>query len=195
MTSTPARRWLRVIVACLALAPAALAARSMDTNTVYGTMVEQALRTLGASQASCKGVVPPTAPPSAQLLCARVPASMFGYFKMGVHGRLYEYLARGTLHVAHAWASSGNVLKVSYDLHGGTLTVERKRVDGVLYAVFQYVSTSGLASSGPGSGPSSASSGASSSASSSSGSSSGSSSSAPSTTVSAGASASATGHP
>ena len=144
--ATSFARWVVGIVGGLLLAPLAFAAQPMNTATPHGTMVEQALHTLGGSPVACSGLADPGTPSSAQLLCARVPASMFGYFKMGVHGRLYEYLSRGTLHVAHAWASSGNVLKVTYDLQGGTLTVERKRVNGVLYAVFEFQKSNNLAS-------------------------------------------------
>ena len=139
-------RWVIGVVGGLLLLPLALAAQPMNTATPYGTMVEQAVHTLGGRTVACSGLADPGTPPSAQLLCARVPASMFGYFKMGVHGRLYEYLSRGTLHVAHAWASSGNVLEVTYDVKGGTLSVERKRVNGALYAVFEFQSNSTVAS-------------------------------------------------
>ncbi len=131
--------------------PAAFAARPMDTATAYGTMVEQAARTLGGSQVACSGLLGPGTPSTDQAFCVRVPESMFGYFEMGVHGRLYEYLSRGTLHVAHSWASVGNVLRVIYDVHGGTLTIERERVSGRLYGVFLFQTHAGYASaSAPG---------------------------------------------
>lgn len=144
-------RWISVAVACSCLAsPAARAAQAMDTHTSYGTMTLQALHTLGGTTVRCDGLLAGSTPSSAQALCARVPASMFGYFRMGVHGRLYEYLARGTLHVARAWASVGGVLRVVYDVQGGTLSVERERVGGVLYAIFEFQPASGFASAGSG---------------------------------------------
>lgn len=146
MASWWVRRLLGVVTWGLVLAPVALAAQPMDTNTVYGTMAEQAVRTLGGSPVACNGLLDSGTPSAAQVLCVRVPASMFGYFKMGVHGRLYEYLSRGTLHVARSWASVGGLLRVVYDVHGGTLTVERKRVGGRLYAVFEYQPPVGYAS-------------------------------------------------
>ncbi|MEJ2289658.1 MAG: hypothetical protein P8Y02_13650 [Deinococcales bacterium] len=211
MASSRIRRLLGVVTCGLVLASVAQAAQPMDTNTAYGTMVEQAVRTLGGSPVGCSGLLDSGTPSSEQVLCASVPASMFGYFKMGVHGRLYEYLSRGTLHVARSWASVGNVLRVVYDVQGGTLTVERKRVGGRIYAVFEYKAPAGYASAkAPGSTSSTSSSTASSgaaSATSSSGSSSSStgkstgsstgSSSGPSSssTSSTTASASASGHP
>ena len=146
MASSWIRRLLGMVTCGLVLASAAQAAQPMDTNTVYGTMVEQAIRTLGGSPVGCSGLLDSGTPSSDQVLCASVPASMFGYFKMGVHGRLYEYLSRGTLHVARSWASVGSVLRVVYDVHGGTLTVERKRVGGRIYAVFEYEAPTGYAS-------------------------------------------------
>jgi hypothetical protein len=68
---------------------------------------------------------------------------------MGVHGRLYEYRSRGTLHVAQGWHAAGDVLEVEYDLHGGTLTVERERVSGALYAAFEFEPAAALASGAP----------------------------------------------
>lgn len=145
MATSLARSWIGIVL-WLLTAPLALAAQPMNTATPHGTMVEQALRTLGGRPVACSGLADANTPSSAQLLCARVPASMFGYFRMGVHGRLYEYLARGTLHLVHAWASAGNVLEATYDLKGGSLKVERKRVKGVLYAVFEFQSSTSLAS-------------------------------------------------
>jgi len=118
----------------------------MDTGTAYGTMVEQAARTLGGSPVACDGLIDAGTPSTAQAFCVRVPESMFGYFEMGVHGRLYEYLARGTLRVARTWASVGNTLRVVYDLQGGTLSVERERVGGKLYGVFLFQTHAGYAS-------------------------------------------------
>ena len=142
-----------LIIAALALGivpgvlgPAAFAAQPMDTGTSYGTMVEQAARTLGGSPVACDGLLDAHTPSTAQAFCVRVPESMFGYFEMGVHGRLYEYLARGTLSVARTWASVGNVLRVVYDVQGGTLTVERERVGGKLYGVFLFQTHAGYAS-------------------------------------------------
>jgi len=136
-----------VVVAGMGWAtPAAFAAQAMDTGTAYGTMVEQAARTLGGSPVACDGVLDANTPSTAQALCVRVPESMFGYFEMGVHGRLYEYLSRGTLRVARAWANAGGGLRVSYDVQGGTLTVERKRVGGRLYGIFLFQTRAGLAS-------------------------------------------------
>lgn len=151
MTSSFAGRVLRVAAfvlgATLWLAlPTALAAQPMDTGTAFGTMVEQAARTLGGSPVACDGLLDANTPSTAQALCVRVPESMFGYFEMGVHGRLYEYLARGTLRVARTWASTGNTLRVVYDVQGGTLTVERERVGGKLYGVFLFQTHAGYAS-------------------------------------------------
>lgn len=156
MASSFVRRVLTIAAFVLAgapwlAAPAAFAAQPMDTGTAYGTMVEQAARTLGGSPVACDGLIAAGTPSTAQAFCVRVPESMFGYFEMGVHGRLYEYLARGTLRVARTWASVGNALRVVYDLQGGTLTVERERVGGRLYGVFLYQTHAGYASaSGPG---------------------------------------------
>lgn len=135
-----------LVVAPWLASPAAFAARPMDTATAYGTMVEQAARTLGGSRVACTGLLGSGTPTTDQALCVRVPEPMFGYFEMGVHGRLYEYLARGTLRVAHGWASAGNVLRVVYDVQGGTLTVERERVGGRLYGVFLFQTNAGYAS-------------------------------------------------
>ena len=137
-----------VVAAALLSSSAAFAARPMDTATAYGTMVEQAARTLGGSEVACSGLLAPSTPTADQAFCVRVPESMFGYFEMGVHGRLYEYLARGTLRVAHSWASAGNVLRVIYDVQGGTLTVERERVGGRLYGVFLFQTHAVSASAG-----------------------------------------------
>ncbi len=148
--SSFASRWsLMVVLGCALALPLARAAQPMDTATTYGTMVDQAVRTLGGTHVPCKGLLDAGTPASAQVYCARVPGSMFGYFRMGVHGRLYEYLARGTLKVARAWASASGVLRVVYDVAGGTLTVERKHVGGGLYAVFEFQSSAGYASAKP----------------------------------------------
>lgn len=126
--------------------PVAQAANPMDLGTEYGTMVSQAVRTLGGSFVACQGLLPASVPDTAQVACVRLPADMFGYFKMGVYGRLYEYLARGTLQVDHSWRSVGNVLEVVYSLKGGTLTAERERVGNALYGIFEFDSNAGLAS-------------------------------------------------
>ncbi len=110
-------------------------------------MVAQAVRTLGGTFVTCDGAVPATLPAGTRVACATVPADMFGYFKMGVHGRLYEYLDRGTLHVAKPWSASGNVLEVVYDLHGGKLTVERERSGGKIYGIFEFRPAAAVASS------------------------------------------------
>jgi hypothetical protein len=138
---------LAVITTFFVLAtPVARAANHMDLGTEYGTMVSQAVHTLGGSFVSCQGLLTGSVPATAQVACARLPADMYGYFKMGVHGRLYEYLARGTLQVDHAWRTVGDALEVVYKLKGGTLTAERERVGSSLYAVFEYVTNAGLAS-------------------------------------------------
>ncbi|MEJ2218713.1 MAG: hypothetical protein P8099_19160 [Gemmatimonadota bacterium] len=135
---------LAVITTVIVLAaPVARAANHMDLGTVYGTMVSQAVHTVGGSFVSCKGLLTGSVPATAQVACARLPADMFGYFKMGVHGRLYEYLARGTLRVDHAWRTVGDVLEVVYGLKSGTLTAERERVGNALYGVFEYVGNAG----------------------------------------------------
>jgi len=146
MPSSLSRRFLGVVACWLFIVPVAWAAQPMNTNAAYGTMVDQAVRTLGGRAVGCDGLLDSGTSSATQVLCASVPESMFGYFKMGVHGRLYEYLARGTLSVARAWASAGSVLRVVYDVQGGTLTVERKRVGGKLYAVFEFQSRAGYAS-------------------------------------------------
>ncbi len=157
MASSWVRRLLGVVATGLLLTSVAQAAQPMDTNTAYGTMAEQAVRTLGGSPVACSGLLPGGTPSSTQVLCVRVPASMFGYFKMGVHGRLYEYLSRGTLKVARSWASVDGMLRVVYDVQGGTLTVERKSVGGRIYAVFEYRPPVGYASAAtPGTSSSSA---------------------------------------
>lgn len=132
----------------LATAPVARAAKPMDMSTAYGVMVSQAVRTLGGSFVGCAGLVPGSVPDSAQVACARLPGAMFGYFKMGFHGRLYEYLTRGTLHVAHAWHAVGGLLEVAYRLQGGTLTAVRERAGSTLYGVFEFVGKAAFATTG-----------------------------------------------
>lgn len=134
----------------LVAAPAARAAGQLDLGSEVGVMVSQAAHTLGGSFVDCGGLLGGRVPDTAQVACAELPADMFGYFEMGVHGRLYEYLERGTLRVADAWHSAGDLLEVSYDLHGGTLTVERERVGGRLYAVFEFTGSARYASADSG---------------------------------------------
>jgi hypothetical protein len=136
---------LALLLLCLLTPRAAWAAHDMVMTTAYGTMVEQVLATIGGTQVNCKGLLDSAEMDSAQVLCARLPAAMAGYVREGVHGRLYEYLARGTLHLARAWATVGNALRVVYEVQGGTLTIERVRASGHLYIVFEFQRGAGLA--------------------------------------------------
>lgn len=133
------------VVLAAFVSPGARAAKPLDLGTEPGTMVSQAVSTLGGTFVDCSGLVSSSVPATAQVACARIPEDMFGYFKMGVHGRLYEYLVRGTLRVASNWKSVGNVLEAVYRLQGGTLTVERERVNGNLYGIFAFEGTGAYA--------------------------------------------------
>ncbi|HKI56371.1 MAG TPA: hypothetical protein VKB31_04405 [Trueperaceae bacterium] len=136
------------VIAVLAFAVLATAdaAQPLDLGSEAGVMVKQAVHTLGGTFVACGSLATGALPSTAQVACARLPGDMFGYFEMGVHGRLYEYLARGTLHVSQAWHSAGAVLEVVYRLARGTLTVERERAGNALYGIFAYQSNAGYAS-------------------------------------------------
>lgn len=134
------RRPLLTLLLVLLAAPAAVrAAAPIDQGSPHGVMMLQAMHTLGAQEAACPAAAAPLATSGAQVTCAQVPGSMYGFFREAVHGRLYEYLARKTLAVVADWSTQGDLLSVRYAVDGGTLTVTRLRADGVLYAVFVFV--------------------------------------------------------
>lgn len=144
---------LAAMFAVLAL-PAARAQQAMNLGSEYGIMVTQAVHTLGGTFVTCDSLPGAALPTSAraataQVACARLPSDMLGYFRLGVHGRLYGYLARGTLRVARRWQTVGNHLEVVYDVQGGTLTVEREQAGSQLFAVFAFVGNPKEASSRP----------------------------------------------
>ncbi|MEJ2288144.1 MAG: hypothetical protein P8Y02_05755 [Deinococcales bacterium] len=126
----------------LLLAPlAAQAASPIAESSPHGVMMLQALRTLGAWVVPCTPLAAQLGTPGGEVTCAEVPGSMYGFFREAVHGRLFEYLTRKTLTVVDDWTSSDGVLSVTYAVDGGTFTVSRERVSGVLYAVFRFVPT------------------------------------------------------
>jgi hypothetical protein len=142
---------LRLLAMAAAIAmlgsPAAHAQRSMNLGSEYGIMVSQAVHTIGGIFVDCSSLPGRSWPASAQVACARLPRGVYGYFRLGVHGRLYGYLSRGALRVVSPWHTVGNNLEVVYDVQGGTLTVEREWDGGSLYAVFEYLGNLTRASS------------------------------------------------
>jgi len=130
---------------CLVLAPAARAATPIVESSPHGVMMLQALHTLGAWVVSCAPLADRVDGSRGEVTCAQVPGSMYGFFREAVHGRLYEYLSRNTLALAHDWSSAGGVLSVAYAVDGGTFTVSRERVNGAIFAVFRFVRAPGSA--------------------------------------------------
>jgi hypothetical protein len=126
---------------CLVLAPAARALTPIAEGSAHGVMMAQALHTLGAWVVSCAPLATHVDTTGGEVTCAQVPGSMYGFFREAIHGRLYEYLSRKTLAVVHDWSSAGGVLSVAYAVDGGTFTITRERVNGVIYAVFRFVAT------------------------------------------------------
>jgi len=124
---------------CLVLAPAGRAATPIAESSPHGVMMLQVLHTLGAWVVPCAPLGTRGDAGHGEVTCARVPGSMYGFFREAVHGRLYEYLSRKTLAVEHDWSSDGDVLSVAYAVDGGTFTISRERVNGVIYAVFRYL--------------------------------------------------------
>ena len=127
---------------CLALAPLGRAATPIAENSPHGVMMLQVLHTLGAWVVPCAPLAPRADAGQGEVTCARVPGSMYGFFREAVHGRLYEYLSRKTLAVARDWSSAGDVLSVAYAVDGGTFTISRERANGVIYAVFRFLTPS-----------------------------------------------------
>ncbi|HKI57327.1 MAG TPA: hypothetical protein VKB31_09270 [Trueperaceae bacterium] len=127
-----------VILALAALGGPARAATPIPYSTPRGVMVVQALHTLGAWVVACSKLPGHLGAAPGEVLCAQVPGSMYGFFREAVHGRLYEYLDRKTLRVVRDWSGVGGNLSVAYAVDGGTLTVERERANGVIYAVFTF---------------------------------------------------------
>ncbi len=123
----------------LVLAPAGRAATPIAEGSPHGVMMLQVLHTLGAWVVPCAPLGAKVDAGRGEVTCARVPGSMYGFFREAVHGRLYEYLSRETLAVAHDWSSEGDVLSVAYTVDGGTFTISRERADGVIYAVFRFL--------------------------------------------------------
>jgi len=128
-----------VLVLCLALVPLGRATTPIAESSTHGVMMLQVLHTLGAWVVSCAPLAAQVDAGQGEVTCARLPGSMYGFFREAVHGRLYEYLSRKTLAVARDWSSDGGVLSVAYAVDGGTFTISRERADGVLYAVFRFV--------------------------------------------------------
>lgn len=127
------------LLAWLLAATPALAATPIARSTPHGVMMQQVLHTLGAWEVACPDLAATRAGAHEQRSCAQVPGSMYGFFREAVHGRLYEYLARHTLTVSHAWSSATGPLTVAYAVDGGTFTIARVRVGNVIYAVFRFV--------------------------------------------------------
>lgn len=127
-----------LVAASIAL-PLACAAAPLTPGTARAVVVGQALETLGAAPVGCDQVGADLAQPPDELTCARVPGSMFGFFREAVHGRWYEYLDRGTMLLLHPWRSgAGDELQAEYVIDGGVLRVERVRAHGRVYAVFRF---------------------------------------------------------
>jgi len=124
------------------LVPAVRAATPMVENSPHGVMMLQVLHTLGAWVVSCAPLGDRVDAGRGEVACAQVPGSMYGFFREAVHGRLFEYLSRKTLAVAHDWSSVGGVLSVAYNVDGGVFTISRERVNGAIYAVFRFVAPS-----------------------------------------------------
>lgn len=116
----------------------ATAATPISGGTTRSVLVEQAMHTLGATPVACADIAPGLANATGEIRCARVPGSMFGFFHEAVHGRLFEYLQRGTLLVLHPWSSDGDRLHVDYVIDRGVLGVERIRAHGDVWAVFRF---------------------------------------------------------
>ena len=131
-----------VFALCLLLAPAAGAATPIVEGSPHGVMMLQALHTLGAWVVPCAPLADRLDSARGEVTCARVPGSMYGFFREAVHGRLYEYMARKTLAIVRDWSSAGDVLSVAFAVDGGTFTISRERVNGVIYAVFHFVAPS-----------------------------------------------------
>ncbi len=110
----------------------------MDGSTAHGIMTDQIMAVLGAQPVNCVDLPIDLGATDSQATCARVPGSMFGFFREAVHGRMYEYLWRKTVLVLHDWAAAGDVLRVDYVVDRGVFSVERERVDGRVYAVFLF---------------------------------------------------------
>lgn len=117
---------------------AARAAAPIPYDTPRGVMVVQALHTLGAWVVACSKLPGNVEAGPGEVVCAQVPGAMYGFFREAVHGRLFEYLERNTLRVVHDWSGSSGHLSVAYAVDGGTLTVERERANGAIYAVFRF---------------------------------------------------------
>lgn len=126
------------VLSVAALAATAQAATPIPYDTPRGVMVVQAMHTLGAWVVACSKLPGNLDAAKGEVLCAQVPGSMYAFFREAVHGRLYEYLQRKTLRVVHDWSGAGGDLTVAYAVDGGTLTVERVRANGVIYAVFRF---------------------------------------------------------
>ena len=134
-----------VLALCLLLAPAAGAATPIVESSPHGVMMLQALHTLGARVVPCAPLADRLDAGQGEVTCAQVPGSMYGFFREAVHGRLYEYMSRKTLTIVRDWSSAGGVLSVAFAVDGGTFTISRERVNGVIYAVFRFVAASGSA--------------------------------------------------
>lgn len=124
---------------CLLLASGASAASPISESSPHGVMMLQVLHTLGAWVVSCAPLAGRVDAGQGEVTCAKVPGSMYGFFREAIHGRLYEYLSRKTLAVADDWSSAGGVLSVAYAVDGGTFTISRERVNGAIFAVFRFV--------------------------------------------------------
>jgi hypothetical protein len=116
----------------------AAAATPLAGGTARSVLVEQAMHTLGATPVACADIAAGFANAPGEIRCARVPGSMFGFFREAVHGRLFEYLQRGTLLVLHPWSSEGDRLRVDYVIDRGVLGIERIRAHGKVWAVFRF---------------------------------------------------------
>ncbi|HKI58405.1 MAG TPA: hypothetical protein VKA00_04180 [Trueperaceae bacterium] len=137
-----------VLLALAVVGGSARAATPIPYNTPRGVMVVQALHTLGAWVVACSALPGNLTDAAGEVLCAQVPGPMYGFFREAVHGRLYEYLQRKTLRVVHDWSGAGGNLSVAYAVDGGTLSIERERANGVIYAVFQFQPAARAAASG-----------------------------------------------
>lgn len=139
---------ITVLVALVPIAGVAHAATPIPYDTPRGVMVVQALHTLGAWVVACSALPGNLDGAAGEVLCAQVPGSMYGFFREAVHGRLYEYLQRKTLRVVRDWSGAAGKLSVTYAVDGGTLSIERERANGVIYAVFRFKPSTSSGGSG-----------------------------------------------
>lgn len=133
-----ARLRIPVLLALAAVGGGVRAATPIPYDTPRGIMVVQALHTLGAWVVACSELPGKLDGTPGEVLCAEVPGPMYGFFREAVHGRLYEYIQRHTLRVVRDWSGVGGDLSVVYAVDGGTLSIERERANGLIYAVFRF---------------------------------------------------------